>query len=326
MPALFKIAPRWFNTELLRFKLELFRFNAGLPRFKAVNKLLLQSSPVCEKNCHSPMGFGERYSVVSSDDAPFWRRDRRVPTGDKPKTTIGMANFDSGETYDSGVLYAGAVPPTPTKPMTKFKVKLDLRRKTDLELKEFAQQHITKATGNPDFTTLDPDAATFLAGSNGFASALADSDAAQQTAKQKTAAKDAARGVLESLLTDRGSYVERKSGGDKAKILSIGFDVKGEGAPSGVPDRVGNLSISTGDNAGELDAHWDAVDGGKITYEIHSSPDPVTQSSWNNQPRSTKSKTTLAGLTSGARTWVRVRATGSGGAGAWSDPVSKIVP
>ena len=234
-----------------------------------------------------------------------------------------MANYDSGGTYDSGLLYDAAVLPTPKKKMSK--VKLDLKAKSDLELRQFAQQHITKMTGNTNFTTLDPDAATFLAASDAFAKALAEAEEAQNTAKQKTAAKEAARVGLETVLTDRGSYVERKSGGDKAKILSTGFDVRSEGTPSGIPAQVANLSLSTGDNAGELDMHWDAVNGGKITYEIHTSPDPVSPTSWTNQPRSTKSKTSLTGLTSGARVWVRVRATGSGGEGAWSDPVSKIV-
>jgi hypothetical protein len=235
-----------------------------------------------------------------------------------------MANYDSGATYDSSLLYDVAVPSTPAKKMSK--VKLDLRAKSDNDLKAFAQQHITKMTGNTNFTTPDPDAATFLAASDGFSTALAAADAAQTTAKEKTAAKDAARGTLERLLTDRGGYVERKSGGDAAKILSSGFATRADSAPSGVPAQVTNLALTTGDNAGEVDAQWDAVTGGKITYEIQTSPDPVTPTSWGSQIRSTKSKAAITGLTSGARVWIRVRATGSGGEGAWSDPATKIVP
>ena len=118
-----------------------------------------------------------------------------------------MAEYDSGDTYDSGLYYANAVSLTR---MPKLKIKLDLLNKTDLELKQFAGQHITKMTGNTNFTALDPDAPTFQAGYDAFASALTDSDSAQVTAKQKTAVKDAARAVLEGLLTDRGSFVERK--------------------------------------------------------------------------------------------------------------------
>ena len=126
--------------------------------------------------------------------------------------------------------------------------------------------------------------------------------------------------------SDRGSYVERKSGGQKPKILSAGFEVKGEGTPSGIPAQVGSLALTAGDNPGELGAQWDPVAGGKITYESQTSPDPATAASWSYQPRSTKSKTILQGLTTASRSWVRVRAVGSGGEGGWSSPVAKIVP
>lgn len=237
-----------------------------------------------------------------------------------------MAEYDTGESYDSGLCYADALPPIPNIIMAKNKVKLDLKSKTDLELKQFAEQHILKMTNNANFATKDPDEPTFQAGSDDFAAALSESELAQETAKEKTAAKDAARAVLESLLTDRGSYVERKSGGQKPKILSAGFEVKGEGTPSGVPAQVGNLALTTGDSAGELGAQWDPIPGSKITYEIQTSPDPATAGSWINQPRSTKSKTILMGLPSGTRVWVRVRAVGPGGEGAWSSPVLKMVP
>ena len=70
---------------------------------------------------------------------------------------------------------------------------------------------------------------------------------------------------------------------------------------------------------------WDPTTGAK-SYEIQVSPDPYTGTSWVNKAPSTKSKSSLTGLTSGTRVWVRVRATGTGGQGAWSDPATKIVP
>ena len=120
--------------------------------------------------------------------------------------------------------------------------------------------------------------------------------------------------------------MDLKSDGDATKILSSGFNVAGTGSPAGIPAQVQNLALTAGDNAGEIDAQWDPVTGGKITYEIQTSPDPMTPTSWTNQPRSTKSKTAVMGLTSGARVWVRVRATNSAGEGAWSDPATKIIP
>jgi hypothetical protein len=43
-------------------------------------------------------------------------------------------------------------------------------------------------------------------------------------------------------------------------------------------------------------------------------------------PGSSKSFTTLEGLTSGTRMYVRVRGIGKSPAGPWSEPIGKIVP
>ena len=97
----------------------------------------------------------------------------------------------------------------------------------------------------------------------------------------------------------------------------VGFDT--------LPDQVVNLSVTVSDNAGELDLQWDPVNGAK-TYEMQSSPDPMTPTSWSNLPGVTKSKGVVTGLTSGARVWLRVRAINAAGQGAWSDPGTKIAP
>lgn len=235
-----------------------------------------------------------------------------------------MAFYDTAATFDSGLLYDQAIPTTPLRKMAK--VKLELKSKSDGDLNAFAKNHITKMTGNANFTAPDPDAATLQGFSDEYDVALADANAAQQTAKEKTAIKETKRAALETGLSKRGKYVDLKSDGVPEKIISAGFDIMGDKTPAGVPAQVSNLSLTAGDNAGEIDAQWDPVVGGKITYEIQTSLDPMTPTSWTNQPRSTKSKSAITGLTSGSRVWIRVRATNSAGEGAWSDPATKIVP
>jgi hypothetical protein len=237
-----------------------------------------------------------------------------------------MANYDSaGVNYDSGVLYDATSPPQPRKRMPKVKVKLDLKNKADADLLTFAQQHSTAMTGNAHFTTPLPSATDFTAALTPYATALANFNTAQAAAKQATTVKDSARAVLESALTARGNYVEITANGDPAIVESAGFSVKATPGASQMPDPVANLSITAGDNAGELDLQWDPVSGAK-TYEVQISPDPVTATSWIPQPSVSKSKAVILGLTSGAKMWARVRAVGAGGTGAWSDPATKIVP
>jgi hypothetical protein len=84
--------------------------------------------------------------------------------------------------------------------------------------------------------------------------------------------------------------------------------------------------VTAGDNEGTLDASWDPVRGA-ASYEIQTSVDPVSGTSWTFKQSATKSSATIAGLTSGTKMWARVRAVGSGNStGPWSDPATKVVP
>ena len=239
-----------------------------------------------------------------------------------------MADYDSGQAYDNGVTYDDVAPPTTFKRMPKVKVKLNLDRKSDTEVLTFAQAHGTAMTGNANFTTPLPSAANFTTAVTTYQTALGAFNTAQAAAKQATQVKETARAALESVLTARGNYVEltANSAADPVAVVeSAAFSVKAAAGASQMPDPVGNLSITAGDNAGELDLQWDPANGAK-TYEVQTSPDPFTDTSWTPRPSPTKSKTVILGLTSGAKMWARVRGVGPGGTGAWSEPAAKIVP
>ena len=234
-----------------------------------------------------------------------------------------MANYDSGATYDSGVSYDQAGFINRSKNMSK--VKLELKKKTDNDLGTFAGDHIAKMTGNANFTTPDPSSTDFLALKTTYDTALSASIAAQLSAKEKTAVKDTARLALEAGLTARGKYVELKSGGDKAKILSSGFDVAGARTPTAVPNPVANLSLTAGDNAGELDLQWDPTPGAN-RYEVQLCATSEFAAGILTLPSVQKSKAVAMNLTSGTRMWARVRALNAAGTGAWSDVATKFVP
>ena len=234
-----------------------------------------------------------------------------------------MAFYDSGVTYDSGLTYDEDVPIITRKRMAK--VKLNLKGLSDTQVIQQCNNIKTAMTGNATFATPTPTLTAFGTLITTAQTTLTAAENAQTAAKQATANKDTAIAALQAGAAQLATYVELTAAGDESKILSAGMQVRAAATPAGVPVQVANLAITAGDSDGELDLQWDPVQGAK-SYEVQLSPDPMTATSWVGKPSVTKSQSAVTGLTSGARMWARVRAVGSAGPGAWSDPATKIVP
>lgn len=228
-------------------------------------------------------------------------------------------------TYDSGAFYDDMTPLPPTKRKSMAKVKFSLNNVPDTDTLQTCNNLKTALTGNANFTTPTPSLASFNTAITTAQTKLTASDNAAAASKQATADKDSAMAALAGLAMQLVAYVDLTAAGDESKILSAGLDVRAAKVPQTVPTQVQNLSLTVGDNAGSLDAHWDFLTNGK-SYEAQTSADPFTTTSFVTADTVTKSSTTLTGLTSGAKIWVRVRGINSAGKGAWSDPSVKVVP
>jgi hypothetical protein len=233
-----------------------------------------------------------------------------------------MAFYDSGATYDSGVLYDQPVPVNPRRKMVK--VKLGLKELDDAQLFQFAQQHYTAMQGNANFPTPNPAQPAFLAVLNTFETALQAHDAAQQEARLKTAAKDAARAALEEAFTQRAAYVDTTSGGNETTALSSGLPLRDTPSPVGPLPAPIDFLATMGDVPGEIDLMWSPVKGAK-TYVVEYSVQGMPRA-WVTGPLVTKSKATITGLISGQTYVFRVRAVGAAGEGPWSDESVKMAP
>ena len=228
-------------------------------------------------------------------------------------------------TYDSGALYDDTTPPPQPRRKIMAKVKFNLNSTPDPDVIQTCNNLKTALTGNANFPTPPVSLTTFGTKITSSQTKLTAADNIQASAKQATADKDTEIDGLKAMAMQIVGYVDLTANGDESKILSAGLSVRAAKTPAATPGQVANLSLTAGDNAGSLDAHWDSMSGAK-SFEVQSSPDPMTSTSFVTADTLTNSKVTLTGFTSGARIWVRVRAINSAGKGPWSDPAVKIVP
>ena len=141
-------------------------------------------------------------------------------------------------------------------------------------------------------------------------------------------ARDAAAAVVLADLNVALPYVQETSGGDPAIIAKANLDTKSQSTAIGKLSQVQNLSLTTGDEPGAVDGHWDAVPGRKSYEHAHCTGDPAVEANWKLVSSSSASKTTFTGQSSGTRLWGRVRAKGTKpeNDGPWSQPATIIVP
>jgi len=237
-----------------------------------------------------------------------------------------MASYDSaGVFYDSGVFFDGFVPPQPPRNLMA-KVKLGLDQFTPDELAAFANVIKTAMTGNANFPAPNPTLTSLGTLITTLQTKIASYNTSLAAVDTALADRDAAELALRAGLTQEAAYVDNASGGDRIKIESAGMNVRAGNAPIGPMPQVLNLILDASEFDGALEANWGPVRGA-ASYELQTSVDPVTASSWAFREVSTKSSIHLNTFTSGAKMWVRVRAIGAdNNKGPWSDPAAKTVP
>jgi len=236
-----------------------------------------------------------------------------------------MAFYDDpgGQTrYDAGVLYDD-VSPAPAG-RKKLKITLNLSKKTILDAIAYCRLIVQKLTGNTKFTTPDPALTALTTAATEAETANTAYESSKETTKQLLTVRNQKWDAMNALITKEAAYVGGHSD-TTADVESAGFSATPPASPTQIPAQVINLSVTQGDNNGALDQHWDPDPTAK-SYELQTSTDPMTDSSFTHRDTVTKSSCTTTGLTSGTRIWSRVRAVNPAGKGPWSEPVSKIVP
>jgi hypothetical protein len=215
------------------------------------------------------------------------------------------------------------------------KVKLQLNRKSVEDKLALGNGVAAAMTGNANFPTPAP-ALTVITGLTASIQAKLDERAALDTQRQAlTTQINAEEDQLDEALTAVGNYAENQAnqlgsaGNPAAAILQGGgFEVAGTPSPIGPMPKVTGLSGTAGDEAGEVDLHWNPVRDGLKVYVAQTTSDPAASTGWNYIPlaKPGQSKASLPGFTSATRQWFRIAAQGSAGQGPWSDPVQVTIP
>ena len=205
--------------------------------------------------------------------------------------------------------------------MSVCRILNSFERYSDSELTVSYQRILTAMKGNPYFLTPTPTIEEAESLKVEFDGSLT---AAQSGDRLKIAIKNEVRGKVIGLLHRWARYVEMIANGNRAIMLSSGFEVSKERTTSVQLEQPQNLTVIDGKNPGELIAYCDGVAGAKSLIFQYTT-DPLSESSvWNNEP-TTKSEVTFKNMKSGQKYWFRVVAVGSNDQRTVSIVVSRIV-
>ena len=241
---------------------------------------------------------------------------------------------ETGAVYGA-VYYSGGAPDNSSKPHhTMAEIKLALSRLNPTKLIQYVGRLIGLLAPEPPETPPIPNMITPVANlTTKFNAAKAANDAYEDGKLQLDALKTTRDETADALrkemgLTANAAMVESK--GDGAMLQAGGFEITDPTASPPPPslEPPTNLMLTAGDFDGSVDASCDPPGPRSSIRSFqwqHTSGDPLN-GPWVDAPPTSASSTTLTGLTSGQRIWVRVRVVTTHGTTGWSDPGTKIVP
>jgi hypothetical protein len=197
--------------------------------------------------------------------------------------------------------------------------KLNLKSRTALDRILFAQSIHARLSNNPNFPTPSPSLETFEELVTAAMTAYQAQEAARTASQQATAVLGEQMAALDGALSRIASYVDSVAGGDEVTVLSAGLPVRLPSTALGVLPGPETISVRFGVISGTLQVRWAGVRGARA-YEVQLTTDLTRADGWATCAHVARRSAEVSGLVSGQRYWFRVRAIGSAGLGAWSNP------
>ena len=230
-----------------------------------------------------------------------------------------------GDSFYDGEFYYDA-PVGPKKDSMARIVKNTAR----LNATGFAAKLQVSLTAIADHPTTFTGATEVLATGEAKKTALLDADALIDSLKVQLAQ---ARADRDQAILDADEYYEMElisyvagiAKGNPSIILQAGLDMAQPAGPSPTMTKVLSVTLTAGEMDGTGRVNWKA-ETGAYYYDVQVSANPNDAASWVTYDSPTSVGLMLAGLPSGQKRWVRVRAVNPVNKGPWSDPACCMIP
>ena len=191
---------------------------------------------------------------------------------------------------------------------------------------QFVDKVIQMMTGNPNFPTAASYLTALTAGQSELGNAAADAGTKRAAARIATSVQNAREKAMDAAMNRFGTFIDLTANGDADKILSSGLAVQSDATAATIPDAPHNLSLSRGDNNGEIHGHFDPLanaDSNLSRWCVGDGPNGP----WTVVPAPfKKSNFDISGLASGSHVWVEVSASNAAGTSPWSNASDIYVP
>lgn len=205
------------------------------------------------------------------------------------------------------------------------RVKIGVKGLTNAELMQFLQNTITAATGNANVPTPTPSLVSMQTLLDDGATKINAVEASKAHTTMLRTEREEHMDVVRVAIVQFIAYAEAACGFDAVKLQSLGLTLRGPATPVQPCGTVMGLVATVGDNEAQMFCEWPRLPFAEA-YEVQSSPDPLTPTSWVPATLVIDPDVLLEGLISGQKRWVRVRAFNRLGKGAWSDPACRMIP
>lgn len=206
--------------------------------------------------------------------------------------------------------------------MSKVKVGLDGLSVPD---KIVYGDKLTEAMrNNPAYPDDAPEVAALETATANLRSQKTAAETAKAAAKSAISLQDDAAAAFDAVVVSVAAYVQRISGGDKAKIESAGFDVCADRTPPSLLPAPTDVQVVASAFAGSADLSWQ-LDRDARLFLIERAED-VAEPVFRQIATATKKQASVNSMVSGKKYLFRLAAVGPAGQSPWSEPVSLYAP